>query len=114
MNDLDTNPSDDFVESFINEVKEYQLFESGMAYAIQKEVTHIVCERLRTRLDQQPETVKWASIGAELGLPPDTPARCIRTQLEERVVREIIQNTDFNRLMIIGRQPKLTPWRQNY
>ena len=99
MKDFDTNLPEDFIENFTNEVMDHQLFESGVAYAIQKEVTHVVCERLRTRLGHQPETVNWASIGAELGLPPDTPARCVRAQLEECVIREVIQKTDFDRLM---------------
>lgn len=111
MNDLDTNPPEDFVANFTNEVMEYQLFESGLAYTIQKEVARVVCERLRTRLGQQPESVSWVSIGAELGLPPDTPARCIRTQLEERVVSEIIQNTDLNRLMIESVPPPISEAR---
>lgn len=99
MNDLDTNPPEDFVENFTNEVMEYQLFESGVAHAIQKEVTHVVCERLRTRLGYHPESVNWPAIGAELGLPPDAPTGKVKSQLEERVVREVIQKTDFDRLM---------------
>lgn len=111
MNDLDTNPPEDFVENFINEVMEHQLFESGVAYAIQKEVNHVVCERLRTRLGHQPETVNWVSIGAELGLPPETPPRCVRTQLEERIVREVIQRMDFDRLMKASAPPQLSEAR---
>ena len=111
MNDLDTNPPEDFVENFTYEVMEYHFFESGVAYAIQREVTHVVCERLRTRLGYHPESVNWPAIGAELGLPPDTPNSCIRAQLEERIVREVIQRMDFDRLMKASAPPQLSEAR---
>jgi hypothetical protein len=111
MDNIDTTMPDDFIEHFTREVMDFQLFESGVTDAIKREVSEAVRQTLRTRLAYEPGAFNWDWIGAELGLDPDAAGSLVRAKLEERVIGEVIKNTDFHRLMKDQPPPQLSETR---
>ena len=115
MSDLDTNSADstpdDFIFYFVKEVIDFKLFEENLNHAIKQEISRAVKERLRSNQGYDFSSINWESAGEFLGVSPEVVAKQTMDKIESEIAKEVIKNTEFDKIMKEEAKPQLSETR---